>query len=428
MEPRGAGNSYTGQKKTKNEDYLLVNDTLGLYILCDGSNLGDGKWAAEMACQQLEAAIIKNEKLITNYKKYPNPFNRLKICEFLESTIQNINYSMFTIILKEMDKVYSSTSLDALLILPDYAILSHIGHGRVAQLRNHTIKILTQEHTRYQEMLTQGWAPDKINPQYKKDITRSIGTQNSVQIDIHPIPLQAGDLFFLMSDGYYQPVDIESSEFKNNLKLPSGTTETKILSTQLSKLAFLKDYPDDLSILAVQIIESEKPTSKEVNTSLDRQLEILKMIPVFFEVQDDIDALNYLHSLVAFRKYKSKEVIIEDGTVSDEIFIILKGTVELLKNSIKFDESTSGDLIGEIGVFLNQPRSCSVIAKTEIEFMVIRRDQLFILFARQPRIAVKIYLGVLHEVVKKLNHATEELTKIRAQTPAPEDKSQKKVA
>ncbi|MGB0561670.1 MAG: cyclic nucleotide-binding domain-containing protein [Spirulinaceae cyanobacterium] len=104
---------------------------------------------------------------------------------------------------------------------------------------------------------------------------------------------------------------------------------------------------------------------------------------------------------IATRKfYRKGDVIFNEGDLTDEIYFILSGVVDLFKiepdtqNNIKFKAMFPGESFGEMSFVDGSPRSCSVIAAEESELYVLDREQLL---GQTP---------MAHEIINKLTLMT----------------------
>lgn len=96
------------------------------------------------------------------------------------------------------------TTLSALVLVPQGALVAHVGDSRVYRLRDGTLQQLTFDHSLVWEVCeAEGITEDEV-PAYipRNVITRSVGSRPEVEVDMEgPFPLQSGDTFLLCSDG-----------------------------------------------------------------------------------------------------------------------------------------------------------------------------------------------------------------------------------
>lgn len=101
------------------------------------------------------------------------------------------------------------TTFTALMLNAGRASIAHVGDSRAYLLRGGTVMRLTIDHTVVEEMVLKGIITQreaKYHPR-RNLITRALGTDAHVEVDLIEIDLQAGDVFLLCTDGFSNCVD-----------------------------------------------------------------------------------------------------------------------------------------------------------------------------------------------------------------------------
>lgn len=142
------------------------------------------------------------------------------------------------------------TTCDVLALLPEGALVGHVGDSRVYRLRDRTIEQLTFDHSLVWEarrLPNSHPAFQKLSNIPKNIITRSLGPTSSLVVDVEgPFPLRPGDAFLLCSDGLSG--QFEDSEIGQILEVfqPEEATET------LVNLANLRGGPDNITVVVAR--------------------------------------------------------------------------------------------------------------------------------------------------------------------------------
>ena len=129
------------------------------------------------------------------------------------------------------------TTCTALVLRDSRAWVGHVGDSRAYRVRNGIAERLTTDHS----LADRGRA-------YAHVLTRALGVQPKVQVDITSAPVQAGDVFLLCSDGLWGQVsdpdigDIVKSE-----------PDSEIASRRMVDLANAHGGPDNISVLLVRV-------------------------------------------------------------------------------------------------------------------------------------------------------------------------------
>jgi protein phosphatase len=146
------------------------------------------------------------------------------------------------------------TTASMLVLLPDVALVAHVGDSRVYRLRGNRLDQLTYDHSLVWEMMSSSNLTADQVPAYlpKNIITRSLGPSAHVEVDLEgPFPIQQGDTFLLCSDGLTGQVsDEEICQILMTLP-PEEAVEI------LVDLANLRGGPDNITVIVVQVTQTQ---------------------------------------------------------------------------------------------------------------------------------------------------------------------------
>ena len=207
------GKTDVGRKRSGNQDSLLINDRLMLYAIADGmGGHKGGEIASSLCLEVLESAVSKMVERNTDFKVAPF----LKEGASLASMRIHERASMDDG-LKGM-----GTTLVSLYIKNDKAYISQVGDSRVYLYSNGALWKITEDHSLVNEQVRSGLISkdqaEKLS--YKNVITRSVGFEEIVNVDIYTRDLQSGDVFLLCSDGLTSMIsdpDIKANIDPNDL-------------------------------------------------------------------------------------------------------------------------------------------------------------------------------------------------------------------
>lgn len=142
------------------------------------------------------------------------------------------------------------TTIDAMLLLPQGALVGHVGDSRTYRWRNDRIEQLTFDHSLVWEMRAAEQIPEGEVPDYipKNIITRSLGPSAEVQVDVEgPFPVEIGDTFLLCSDGLSGQVKDEEMGVILGSLGPAEAVRT------LVDLAKLRGGPDNITVIVARV-------------------------------------------------------------------------------------------------------------------------------------------------------------------------------
>ncbi len=148
-------------------------------------------------------------------------------------------------------------------------------------------------------------------------------------------------------------------------------------------------------------------------------VEKLKQIPLFEEIKDNPDYITSLMEICRIREYKEDEVIIKEGDLGSEMYIVYEGGVEIKKRTRAGDDYTVVKLKAEYNVFFGElalidddKRSATVIAGEDSRFLVITKDNFLKLGNDQPEIGLPITRAIAKILAGRLRKTTSDMLTI----------------
>ncbi|WP_061215098.1 Stp1/IreP family PP2C-type Ser/Thr phosphatase [Syntrophomonas wolfei] len=184
------GLSDLGLKRRKNEDAYLINESWGLYVICDGmGGHRGGDVASQLAIKTINDCFEK---------------------DLLEKNISLLNHSIQQAnnIIWEQGNINPEwhemgTTVTAALINGLKLEIAHVGDSGCYLFRAAEINRINRDHTLAQEMVDQGIikTSEKRLSSYNHILTRALGVERQVLVDNYELELSEGDLLLLCSDG-----------------------------------------------------------------------------------------------------------------------------------------------------------------------------------------------------------------------------------
>jgi PPM family protein phosphatase len=419
MQSIAKGVSHFGVGRETSEDVFRVDDGLGLYIVCDGARDEDGYWAAETICDVVHKSLRKNLDTLAAYRAAPTKTARTTIEGLLKQAVRNACAEIHRICCVERVRKRSSSALGVVLFVGDYAISAHVGNTRLYLLRGGKVLRLTRDHTYYEEMLRELPKGSQVNPTFKKRLTHAIGDSESVPLAMNSIPMLPGDLLLLCSNGLSDPLSAEGAE----LVTLCGSGEPDAISARLVDWALKKGSDDNITALVARIVDegdgaTEVRKSLPVEQDLHKQLEMLKSIKIFAAIREDQRAMMKLQGLLTFRQVRAGEVIVQQGSPSDEMFVLIQGRTEVQVDGKRVAQRGAGDVIGEMGFFDRKLRSATIQALEPTSLASIQRWEFDALVQQDWRLGYKILEAVIAAVSEKLEESSS-ARRDRASSPTP---------
>ena len=177
-----------GRIRKTNQDAVIVGS--GLAGVADGMG---GHNAGEIASGGLRDGLVAEIK-----GKEPDP-------DLLAKTIQEINSRLFEQQENDMALSGMGTTLTVMWPAKDEMIIAQVGDSRAYLLRNHEIRQITEDHSIVADMVRKGVLTEEqaqCHPM-RNYITRAVGTDDTVEVDMYIEKRCHGDRWLICSDGLY---------------------------------------------------------------------------------------------------------------------------------------------------------------------------------------------------------------------------------
>jgi serine/threonine protein phosphatase PrpC len=180
----------------------------------------------------------------------------------LRQAIRDANTAIYTKGQSSISFQGMGTTCSCLVLLPQGALVAHIGDSRVYRLRGQTLEQLTFDHSLVWEMAAAGKMDQEDVPAYipKNVITRSLGPHSTVHIDLEgPYSAQTGDIFLLCSDGLSGQITDEEIGALLQCLEPGEAVGT------LVDLANFRGGPDNISVIVARV-DGDMPAGTDLSS------------------------------------------------------------------------------------------------------------------------------------------------------------------
>ena len=142
--------------------------------------------------------------------------------------------------------------------------------------------------------------------------------------------------------------------------------------------------------------------------SLNEEVELLRNIPMFANIEPSkLKLLAFTSERMAF---KDGDVLFRQGEQGDSAYVIIGGEADVIvdtpKGPLTVAKLKRNDIVGEIAILCDVPRTATVKAATKLEAMVIAKDLFFRLVMEFPQMAVEI----MRELARRLDATNRKLT------------------
>jgi serine/threonine protein phosphatase PrpC len=199
-----ASKTDTGRIRSKNEDAIAVSATHGIAILADGmGGYSAGEVAAHIATDVLQESLENGLKRLEGQLQDLLTIRARQIQNLMVESIELANSAVIEAARAEPQYQGMGTTLVAAIFHNDKVTVAHVGDSRAYRLRQGELKQITRDHSLLQEQIDAGlispeWARFSQN---KNLVTRAIGVDPDMKVEIHDHPIEPGEIYLLCSDG-----------------------------------------------------------------------------------------------------------------------------------------------------------------------------------------------------------------------------------
>ena len=183
-----------GKVRANNQDAPSVSEKLRLYGVADGMG---GHKGGEVASTSARDDLLRELE-----GKTPS-------VAALSGAIEEVNRQIYH--QQEHDDALTGmgTTLSVLWMSDNFVYIGHVGDSRVYLLRDGEFKQMTLDHSLVEQLVREGVLTEEEaqNHPMRNIITRAIGTDESVEVDVVVEERRKGDLWLACSDGLHGLVD-----------------------------------------------------------------------------------------------------------------------------------------------------------------------------------------------------------------------------
>ncbi len=201
-----SGTTDIGNRRSENQDKYIAGrllNSVSFGFVCDGmGGVKGGEIASHTVAKYIEDALfVHNEDKIFNVEKT------------ILSAIEDANSYIYNLGNKKNEYRGMGTTIAGVTIIGNQCTVYHAGDSRVYILRNGKLALVTKDHSVVQELLEHNKisANEARNHPRKNLITRAVGVEKQVQLDIAEVELAQGDVILCTTDGltnFVSPLEI----------------------------------------------------------------------------------------------------------------------------------------------------------------------------------------------------------------------------
>jgi serine/threonine protein phosphatase PrpC len=191
-----AGKTDVGLVREKNEDSMLIDPTVGLYVVCDGMGGHVGGQVASQLAVATISEVVRSDAPSTEAD--PD-----KLC----TAIKSANGAVFAKAKADPSLHNMGTTVVGIRQEDDLLHLCHVGDSRIYRLRQGQLEQVTRDHSLINLYEDNPELAARFGPPNSNVIVRAVGLRPEVEVDHRTIAMESGDMYLLCCDGLTDMVD-----------------------------------------------------------------------------------------------------------------------------------------------------------------------------------------------------------------------------
>jgi serine/threonine protein phosphatase PrpC len=243
----------TGKIRDHNEDMIGAEADIGLFVLADGmGGYNAGEVASGIAVKTITNLVrdaIGREDLAAH-----DPATGLsRPSIILRDAIHRANKIIYHTSKTQPQCEGMGTTVVACIFHDNRISIAHVGDSRLYRLRDNRFEQMTLDHSLLQELVDRGFysqeeAQRATNKNY---VTRALGVEQSVDVEINEQPVLKSDYYVLCSDGLSDMIEDEDI----HLTISTFSANLDTVAKQLIQLSNDNGGRDNISVVMTHIVE-----------------------------------------------------------------------------------------------------------------------------------------------------------------------------
>jgi PPM family protein phosphatase len=259
------GQTDTGRVREHNEDTIASDVDVGLLVLADGmGGYNAGEVASGIAVKTI-TNLVREGLAREDLGSIDRSTGLTRPSIVLRDAITRANKIIYQTARSQAECEGMGTTVVAALFYDNKISIAHVGDSRLYRQRGSAIAQVTMDHSLLQELVDRGfYSPEEAQRAANKNyVTRALGVEPQVEVEVQEHPVDKGDIFILCSDGLSDMVEDEDIR----LTISTFGANLDTVAKQLIQLANENGGRDNVSVVLAQAVEAF-PASRGVMDKL----------------------------------------------------------------------------------------------------------------------------------------------------------------
>lgn len=233
-----------GMVRSHNEDNITADAEAGFVILADGMGGYNGGEVASGIAVTMLADGMKSALRAAQPEQEAG--------QLIKGEVEKTNAAIFRAAQSQPQFSGMGTTLVLALFHDNRITIAHIGDSRLYRYRQEKFEQITRDHSLLQEQIDSGMVSreDARLSQNKNLVTRALGVDPTVEVEVQEHEAMPGDIYLLCSDGLNDMV----SDEEIHLTLNVLNANLELAAHQLVQMANDNGGRDNISVILVRIL------------------------------------------------------------------------------------------------------------------------------------------------------------------------------
>jgi len=251
---RLVGQTDTGKVREHNEDTIASDAEIGLLVLADGmGGYNAGEVASGIAVKTI-VNLVRESVEREDLRGLDEGSGMSRPSIILRDAIHRANKIIYQTARTQPQCEGMGTTVVCGLFFDNKLAVAHVGDSRLYRLRSDKLEQVTMDHSLLQELVDRGFysAEEAQRAANKNYVTRALGVEPNVEVEVQEVPVQKGDFYVLCSDGLSDMVEDDDI----HLTISTFSANLDTVAKQLIQLANDNGGRDNVSVVMAHVVET----------------------------------------------------------------------------------------------------------------------------------------------------------------------------
>lgn len=337
MTIRAHGICDPGKVRSNNEDAILIDEAMGLYLVSDGmGGHASGEVASSTTSAVVQQYVRENSATVRELLTQPN--GRLEVVKLLTRAIQAACRDVYQRAAEKIELKGMGATVTLVYIVDRRGFMAHVGDSRLYLHRSGSVYQLSNDHTMAKDLVRDGLLSEEEAAQHGSAniLVRAVGQNETVEVDTLHFDVLPGDTFLLCSDGL-------SGYFKDPTALVPflNHSDLQTIATRLVETANHLGGEDNVSVVVIRAAEPSSTPQFDSDATAQQQRALQSVLFAGLEWTEFRPVTRFAETRIVH----TDELLVDLKQELRSLFVVLEGKVEFVGSAI-VRELKPGDTFG----------------------------------------------------------------------------------